>query len=101
MKDTTLTRLALSSVLRKRHGVKREESMEIISAVFDEITDALKKDKEVKIPLFGVFFSRQKNERIGRNPRTLEEAVISSRRVMGFRPSRIMKSSVNDGCKKS
>jgi integration host factor subunit alpha len=101
MEGKTLTRLALSGTLRKRYGVKREESMEIINAVFDEIIHALKKDQEVKIPLFGVFFSRRKKERIGRNPRTLEEAVISSRRVMGFRPSRLMKSSVNDSCKKS
>jgi integration host factor subunit alpha len=101
MNGKTLTRLALSNILRKKHDVKREESMDIIAAVFDEITHALKKDKEVKIPLFGVFFSRQKKERIGRNPRTLEEAVISSRRVTGFRPSRIMKASVASGCKKS
>jgi integration host factor subunit alpha len=101
MEGRTLTRLALSATLRKKHGVKREESLEIITAVFDEITHALKKDKEVKIPLFGVFFSRLKKERMGRNPRTLEEAVISSRRVTGFRPSRLMKSSVNDSCKKS
>jgi integration host factor subunit alpha len=101
MEDKTLTRLTLSGVLRKRHGVKRAESMEIITAVFDEIIHALKKGQEVKVPLFGVFFSRRKKERIGRNPRTLEEAVISSRRVTGFRPSRLMRFAVNDSCKKS
>lgn len=101
MADKTLTRMELSSALRDKYGTTREESLNFITAVFDEITDALKKDKEVKIPLFGVFFSRHKKERIGRNPRTLEEAVITPRRVTGFRPSRLMKSAVNEGCKKS
>ena len=100
MSEKTLTRLEISNVLRTKHGLRREESLDMISGVFDEITEALKRDEEVKIPLFGVFFSRNKKERIGRNPRTLEEAVITPRRVTGFRPSRLMKSLVNEGCKK-
>lgn len=100
MSEKTLTRLEISNVLRAKHGLRRDESLEIISNVFDEVTEALKRDEEVKIPLFGVFFSRHKKERIGRNPRTLKEAIITSRRVTGFRPSRLMKSLVSEGCKK-
>ena len=98
--EKTLTRLCISDALRKKHGLKRNESLDIVAAVFDEIIENLKKNQEIKIPLFGVFFARQKKERIGRNPKTLESAVISARRVVGFRPSRLMKSLVDEGCKK-
>lgn len=101
MVHNTLTRVALAEVIRKRHGLKREESLNTITSILDEIMKALRKDEEVKIPLFGVFFSRHKKERIGRNPKTMKSAVISSRRVAGFRPSRFLKNFVNEGCKKS
>ena len=101
MADQTLTRLVLSETLRRKYGMTREDALDMVALVFDEIIEVLKEDKEVKLPLFGVFFSRQKRARIGRNPKTLEEAVISSRRVVSFRASRLMKTLVDEGCKKA
>lgn len=95
----TLTRMELCDSLRKKMGLTRDEGMNMIDAVLDEISKTLLGDQEVKIPLFGVFLSRIKKERIGRNPKTLEEAIISSRRVVGFRPSRILKGLVTEGCR--
>jgi integration host factor subunit alpha len=89
MTITTLTRVTLCDALRKRQGLTRDESAAFIEGILEEISKTLSKDQEVKIPLFGVFFS----------PKTLEEAVISSRRVISFRPSRFLKSTVNEGCR--
>lgn len=99
MATSTLTRVTLCDSLRKRQGLTRDESTIFIEGILEEISKTLSKDQEVKIPLFGVFFTRKKNERIGRNPKTREEAVISSRRVISFRPSRFLKSLVNEGCR--
>ena len=100
MKNETVTRAQISDALRKRLGLTRSQSLNSIDCVLDEITEVLKEDEEVKLPLFGVFFSRQKKERIGRNPKTLEEAKISARRVTGFRLSRLMKDRVDMSIKK-
>ena len=44
-------------------------------------------DKDVKISSFGTFVIRQKKERIGRNPKTKEESIISSCKVVVFKAS--------------
>jgi len=100
MKNETVTRAQISDALRKRLGLTRSQSLSSIDTILDEITEVLKEDEEVKLPLFGVFFARQKKERIGRNPKTLEEAKISARRVTGFRLSRLMKDRVDMSMKK-
>jgi integration host factor subunit alpha len=53
----------------------------------------------VKISSFGTFSLRDKKARVGRNPKTGEEAPIIPRRVLTFRPSHLMKNSVAKGNK--
>jgi integration host factor subunit alpha len=101
MTDATITRSHLSTGLRQRCNLGREEAYNTIDVVLSEIVEILKHNQEVKIPLFGVFFARQKKERIGRNPRTLVAAKISARRVVGFRVSRLMKDRVDSALKKT
>jgi len=52
--------------------------------------------ESVKISSFGSFSSRQKGQRIGRNPKTGEEVPILPRKVLVFRPSQVLKSRVNE-----
>ena len=63
--------------------------------VLEEVTNELVKGNNVKISSFGTFTVRQKNTRIGRNPKTGVEAEISSRKVISFKPSQTMRSSLN------
>ena len=100
MPGKTVTRTQLSQALRKKAGLGRKESLGSIDVILNEIASALKEDESIKIPLFGVFFARQKRERMGRNPKTLEGAVISARRVAGFRVSRLMKDRIDLSLKK-
>ena len=53
------------------------------------------KFNKVKISTFGTFESVNKKERIGRNPKTKIEAKISSRKVIKFKPSEILKKKIN------
>jgi len=68
-------------------GISRQESSLYVSHVFSAIEEALARDETVKVTNFGVFQPRQKRARVGRNPRTLEAAEISARRVVTFRVS--------------
>ncbi len=95
MAGETVTRAYLSEALCEEVGLPRNECAEIVDTVLREISDTLTKGEAVKISSFGSFSVRQKGERIGRNPKTGEEAPILSRRVVVFRASNVLKSGVN------
>jgi integration host factor subunit alpha len=59
----------------------------------DDVSDAAR--RSVKLSSFGSFLVRSKGHRIGRNPNTGKEALISPRRVMVFKPSTILKERIN------
>jgi hypothetical protein len=60
-----------------------------------EITDCLEKGETVKLSSFGSFMVREKGRRVGRNPKTGIEVMISPRRVVMFKPSAVMKQQIN------
>ena len=100
MTEKTLTRMDLSEAVFKQVGLSRNESAELVETVLNHISDALVQGNNVKISSFGTFSVRDKNERIGRNPKTGEEVPITQRRVLTFRPSHLMKERVAAGNKK-
>jgi len=92
---TTLTRADLTESVYEEVGLSRNESAELVESVLDEIADCLVNGENVKISSFGSFLVRQKNGRMGRNPKTGEEVPIDPRRVLVFRPSQVMKDQIN------
>lgn len=97
MSEKTITRADLSEVLYERVGLSRSESSDLVDSVLDLMTDAIVDDGGLKLSGFGSFSLREKSERIGRNPKTGEEAVITPRRVVTFKASHILKNRINDG----
>ena len=91
----TITRANLAEALYEQVGLSRNESAELVDSVFGHVSDALISGEAVKISSFGSFGLRDKEERIGRNPKTGEEAPISPRRVLVFRASQVLKARVN------
>jgi len=57
--------------------------------------DALADGSHLKLSGFGTFSVKEKKPRIGRNPRSGQEMMISARRVLSFKPSQILKRAVN------
>jgi len=95
MSDKTLTRADLSEAVQRSVGLSRIESAELVETTLGLISDALVGGESVKLSSFGTFMVRQKNGRMGRNPKTGEEVPINPRRVLVFRPSQSMKAKVN------
>jgi len=95
MTGKTLTRADLSEAVQRSVGLSRTESAELVETTLDLISDALVDGENVKLSSFGTFMVRQKNGRMGRNPKTGEEVPIEPRRVLVFRPSQSMKAKVN------
>ncbi|MBT6436663.1 MAG: integration host factor subunit alpha [Rhodobacteraceae bacterium] len=99
MSSKTLTRIELSEAVYREVGLSRNESAELVETVLNHISNALIKGEQVKISAFGTFSTRNKKQRIGRNPKTGTEIPITSRRVISFKASQIMKEKVAAGNK--
>ena len=97
MGGKTLTRADLADAVVQRVGLSRNKSQELVDTVLAEICTRLEGGDPVKLSSFGSFGLREKGERVGRNPKTGEEKVISPRRVLVFRASNIMKNKINRG----
>ena len=99
MSSKTLTRIELSEAVYREIGLSRNESAELVETVLNHISNALINGEQVKISAFGTFSTRNKKQRIGRNPKTGKEIPITSRRVISFKASQIMKEKVAAGNK--
>jgi integration host factor subunit alpha len=91
MGDRTVTRADLAEAVFRKIGLSRTESAHLVEMVLEEICSTIARGESVKISSFGSFLVRDKNERVGRNPKTGEEVPISPRRVAVFKPSNVMK----------
>ena len=76
---SALTKAAMADRLFDELGLNKREAKEIVELFFNEISDCLERNEQVKLSGFGNFDLREKGERPGRNPKTGEE--IPSRRA--------------------
>ncbi len=91
----TITRADVAETIYEEIGLSRKDSTEILDMMLDEIVHELSSGNDVKLSSFGTFSLRDKKARAGRNPKTGVEAVISSRRVISFKPSQTMRKIIN------
>lgn len=73
----------------------KAESGRTVDAVFDAITDALKKNDRIAIAGFGTFSVSKRSARKGRNPQTGEEINIAAKNVPKFTAGKKLKDAVN------
>ena len=86
----------IEALHRQVGGFSHREIGEFVSFLLNEISDTLAAEECVRITNFGVFETRSKKARIGRNPKTLVEAEIAARRVVRFRMSDNLSHALND-----
>ena len=79
----------------------RRDGEIIVDTLFESVIGALKADDKVEIRGFGSFRTRQRNSRIGRNPKTGERVDVPAKRVPFFKPSKELRDSVNPNGGKS
>jgi len=95
MSDSTLTRMDLAEAVFREVGLSRHESAQLVESVLGHISDALVRGEQVKISSFGTFSVRDKNERIGRNPKTGEPITIAAAKKPSFKAGKALKEAVN------
>ena len=90
-----LTKKDLVNLIYMQVGFSKQISENLIEELFSLIISNIIKEKKIKISKFGTFSIREKKSRIGRNPRTKEEKIISNRQVVLFKPSKDFKEFIN------
>lgn len=91
-----MTKADLVENVYVKTGFSKKESADIVEMVFDLIKETLENGEKIKIAGFGNFVVKDKSTRRGRNPQTGEEIEISSRRILTFKPSQVLKASINN-----
>jgi len=84
----------ISEAVYREVGLSRNESAQLVEGVLWHMANSLIAGEQVKISSFGTFKIRHKGARVGRNPKTGEEATIDPRRVIVFRPSHLVRDRV-------
>tara|TARA_B100001029_G_C14716919_1_gene263016 strand:+ start:197 stop:496 length:300 start_codon:yes stop_codon:yes gene_type:complete len=91
-----LTKQEIVNSIYMQIGYSKKIAENLLEDFFEIIFQNLKENKKVKIAKFGTFEVRFKKKRIGRNPKTRENKVISERQVILFKPSKELKKKINN-----
>ena len=94
-----LTKKDLVNLVYMQLGFSKQISENLIEDFLSTIVTNIKNEKKLKLSKFGTFSIRQKKSRIGRNPKTKETKVISSRDVVLFKPSKEFREYLNNNGK--
>jgi len=84
------------ALVHEKIGFSYNEAAEVVEAALHELKAGLRDGERIQIVGFGSFMVRQKKERVGRNPKTGKEIVIAPRKVLTFKPSKILRDLVNN-----
>jgi integration host factor subunit alpha len=90
-----LTKKDLVNLVYMQLGFSKQISENLIEDFLSTIVENIKFEKKLKLSKFGTFTIRKKKSRIGRNPKTKEIKMISSRNVVLFKPSKEFKEFIN------
>ena len=90
-----ITREDISEYINSEFGLSKYDCNNIVNEIIEQIISGLIDDNVVKIHNFGTFKLRQKDQRIGRNPKTKVEVMILPRKVISFIPSKHLKNKIN------
>ena len=91
-----LTKKEIVNSIYMQLGYSKNLIENIIEDIFETLLEGLKEKSKVKISNFGTFILRHKKARIGRNPKTKKETIISERNVVLFKPSKFLKNKINN-----
>ena len=90
-----MTKADLVEELAKVTELTRKDSEVIVDTMFESVIKALKTGDKLEVRGFGSFRVRQRNARVGRNPKTGEKVEVPTKRVPYFKPSKELKDLIN------
>ena len=90
-----MNKTELVAAVAEKTGMSKKDSEKAVNAAFDSITDALAAGEKVHLVGFGAFEVKERNARVGRNPKTKETIEIPASRVASFKVGKALKDAVS------
>ena len=90
-----MTKADLVDKVTSLGDLTRRDGEVIVDVLFDYVLGALKSGDKVEIRGFGSFRTRQRNARVGRNPKTGARVDVSAKKVPFFKPSKELRDLIN------
>jgi integration host factor subunit beta len=90
-----LTKADLVDKVTALGDLTRRDGEIIVDVLFDSVIGALKSGDKIEIRGFGSFRTRQRNSRIGRNPKTGAKVDVPAKKVPFFKPSKELRDLIN------
>jgi integration host factor subunit beta len=90
-----MTKADLIEEVARITDVTRRDSEVIVETIFDSIVHSLRAGDKIEIRGFGSFRTRQRNSRVGRNPKTGDRVEVPAKKIPFFKPSKELKDLVN------
>jgi integration host factor subunit beta len=90
-----MTKAELIEEVSRVVEMSRKDSEVIVETIFDSVVRALRTGEKIEIRGFGSFRTRQRQPRIGRNPKTGTRVEVPAKRIPFFKPSKELKDLVN------
>ena len=89
-----MNKAELVAAVAEKAALSKKDSEKAVNAAFDAITEAMAAGDKVQLVGFGAFEVKERNARVGRNPRTKEEIKIPASRVPAFKAGKALKDAV-------
>ena len=89
-----MNKTELVAAVAEKTGMSKKDSEKAVNAAFDSITEALVAGDKVQLVGFGAFEVKERNARVGRNPKTKETIEIPASRVASFKVGKDLKDAV-------
>ncbi len=93
--QNSITKADLVDKVYSRLGFSKKECYDHVEVIFDVLKETITRGENIKISGFGKFSVQRKKERMGRNPQTGNRMKISQRKVLTFKPSQVIKNTLN------
>ncbi|MCI6486562.1 MAG: HU family DNA-binding protein [Candidatus Limivicinus sp.] len=90
-----MNKTELVAAVAEKTGMSKKDSEKAVNAAFDSITEALVAGEKVQLVGFGAFEVKERNARVGRNPKTKETIEIPASRVASFKVGKALKDAVS------
>ena len=90
-----MNKTELVAAVAEKTGLSKKDSEKAVNAAFDSITEALAAGEKVQLVGFGAFEIKERNARVGRNPKTKETIEIPASVVPVLKAGKALKDSVS------
>ncbi len=90
-----MTKAELIDEVSRAVEMTRKDSEQIVDTIFESIVRALRGGDKIEIRGFGSFRTRQRQPRIGRNPKTGAKVDVPAKKIPYFKPSKELKDLIN------